>query len=253
MKSEIKDSFIKQWGIEKWNKIVDLAHDMEIFLHYKFRNQENLLRPFMIKKDILDNHYFEIIEFLGDSILNLVVSEYLIEKFKLKKPEELTRIKSMLTKNSYLASLSKALPLKDLERIFDDEIILTKKNYSDCVESILGAMYIDMEYNKEEIKPIILNLIKIEKLPINEIIITNNLKDTKSMLNEWVQKEYEGNVIINYPYRTEGPDHKLQFYVGLQLKRKDGKIIFQEDETGPFDRLKDGEYSVSENFLLKLT
>ena len=160
----------------------------------------------------------------------------------------------MMTKNSYLASLSKgepfSLPLKQFEDLF--EITLTEKHLSDAFEAILGALYIDMDYDKNKIKPIILDMIKIQELNIDEMLLKENLKDKKSLLNEWTQKEYGGEVTITYPYTNKGSDHKPQFYVGLQLINKDGKVIFYEDEIGPFDRLKDGEVAVSEKFLSKI-
>lgn len=254
MDKSTSKEFINKWGEAKWGKMLDLMREIEDHLKYKFMDIENLLQALIVRGDLLDKQHFEMQEFLGDSILNLIISEYLIDNFNLKKPEELTRIKSMMTKNSYLASLSKSepfsVPVKKIEDLF--EITLTEKHLSDAFEAILGAIYIDLGYDKNKIKPIILEMIKIKDLNIEELLLKENLKDKKSLLNEWTQKEYGGEVSVTYPYHNKGSDHKPRFYVGLQLKSKDGKIIFQEDEIGPFDRLKDGEVAVSEKFLLKI-
>ena len=246
--------FINKWGLDKWDKMVKIMNEIEDHLKYTFIDKDNLLQALIVRGDLLDKQHFEMQEFLGDSILNLIISEYLIDNFNLKKPEELTRIKSMMTKNSYLASLSKekpfSLPLKQFEDLF--EITLTEKHLSDAFEAILGALYIDMNFDKNKIKPIILEIIKIQDVNIDEMLLKENLKDKKSLLNEWTQKEYGGEVTIMYPYTNKGSDHRPKFYVGLQLTNKEGKVIFQEDKIGPYDRLKDGEIAISEKFLLKI-
>ena len=82
--------------------------------------------------------FFETYEFLGDSILNLVISEYLVNFLHLQSPNELTKVKSKITKNSYLAQIASNSPLKELEKLY--EVNLSEKYLSDSLESLLGAI-----------------------------------------------------------------------------------------------------------------
>ena len=69
------------------------------------------------------------------------------------------------------------------------------------------------------------------------------------MSREWTQKTYNGESTIKYPYINKGQPHRPLFYVGLKIVSKEGKILHQVNEIGPFDRLKDGEIAISEKFL----
>ena len=250
MSEEFKKLFISFYGEIKWQKFHDLSNEIEIEIGYTFKTKKNLYQALIVRAESLDRGPFEIFEFLGDAILSLIIAEFLVTTLKLKTPNDLTKLRSLLTNNSYLAEVSSSLPIKKIKEIFESE--LTEKHLSDTFESILGAVFFDLEFNKMKIKPIILQLIKIEKIDFTEMLLEENLKDKKSQLNEWVQKTYSGEVTVNYPFEREGPDHKPAFYVGLELKSKDNITIHEEKKIGPFPKLKDGELAIADLFMKKI-
>lgn len=251
MYGELKNTFIDIYKTDTWSRFLDLSQEIEKIIDYTFKNKEYLLQSLIVRAENIDKSSFETFEFLGDAILNLVISEYLVSALKLKTPNDLTKLRSLLTKNAQLAIIAENLPIKDLEKLFGAE--LTEKHLSDSFESLLGAMFLDMEFDKERIKPIILNLLDIEKTDFTDLLLEENLKDKKSQLNEWIQKTYNGEVTVKYPYVNEGLQHKPKFYVGLELISKNDKIIHEEEKIGPFSKLKDGEVAIADHFLKKIT
>ena len=247
---EEQEYFISQFGEVKWHIMLALVTKIQIFIDYTFSNKSFIIRSLFLHVDKQEKMFFETYEFLGDSILNLVISEYLVNSLHLQSPNELTKVKSKLTKNSYLAQIASNSPLKQLENLYEE--VLSEKNLSDSLESLLGAIYIDMQFQKDKIKPIILKMIDVDNLNFSELLREENLKDKKSLLNEWVLKTYGGEVSINYPFENRELPHKPLFYVRLRLVSNDGSILYQEEEDGPFERLKEGELAISDKFLKKI-
>ncbi len=250
MIQNLKNEFIDKFGEVKWQLLENLMLDLEEYLDYSFKNRIHLFRSLLLLGDMPDRIYFETYEFLGDSVLSLIISEYLIDFEKLETPNNLTKVKSFIIKNSNLAQVARKTHLPNLSNVYD--MTITEKHLSDCLESIFGAIYIDMNYNKDKIKPVILKLLKIDQIDIPNLLEENVHIDKKSLLNEWNLKTYNGDVKINYPFISKGPPHKPQFFVGLELIAKDGTIRHKEEMIGPYDRLKDGEIAISEKFLNKI-
>ena len=201
MDFEQQDNFVTQFGELKWHALLALVTKIEKFIDYRFLNKSYIIRSLFLRADKQEKMFFETYEFLGDSILNLVISEYLVNFLHLQSPNELTKVKSKITKNSYLAQIASNSPLKELEKLY--EVNLSEKYLSDSLESLLGAIYIDMGLHKDKIKPIILKMIDVDNLNFSELLLEENLKDKKSLLNEWVLKTYGGEVSINYPFENE--------------------------------------------------
>lgn len=246
----LEDEFIQQFGELKWHVLENLMNELEEFLNYSFTDRDYFIRSLLLLGNLPDRLYFETYEFLGDSVLNLIISEYLTAVVKLRTPNNLTKIKAFLSRNSNLAQIASKTSLAKLSELYD--MTITEKHLSDCLESILGALYIDTNYNKDTIKPIILHLLEIDSIDIPNLLEENIHIDKKTQLNEWNLKTYNGDVKVTYPFENRGPPHKPKFYVGLELIDKDGRIIFEEKKIGPFDRLKDGESAIAEIFLNKL-
>ncbi len=251
MNGELQNNIVANYGENLWLRFLALSEEIEKVIEYSFKNKEYLLQSLLVRAENIDKTSFETFEFIGDAILNLIISEYLVSTLKLKTPNILTKLRSLLTKNSQLATIAENLPIKDLEGLFETE--LTEKHLSDSFESLIGAIFLDMNYDTEKIKPLILNLLGIEKTNFADLLLEENLKDKKSQLNEWIQKTYNGDVIIKYPYINEGLQHKPKFYVGLELISKNDEIIHEEEKIGPFSKLKDGEIAIADRFLKKMS
>lgn len=188
-------------------------------LNLKFKNQ-NLLKQALTHRSYLnENSNFELdhnerLEFLGDAVLELIVTEYLYQNYK--NPEgELTSWRAALVNADMLSKKAKKLGL-------NSEILLSKgeakdigkgRNYilANALEALIGAIYLDQGY--ETAKKFIQENILIE-LPS---ILENKLYlDAKSQFQERAQEEV--NITPEYKVLKEwGPDHDKKFKIGVYL------------------------------------
>ncbi|MDO8663244.1 MAG: ribonuclease III [Candidatus Wildermuthbacteria bacterium] len=196
---------------------------LEKRLDIKFKNKDLLTQAFCHRSYLNENPDFylsqnERLEFLGDAVLELVVTEYLYQEYP-KKPEgELTNWRAALVNAKILGDLAKELK-------FDDFLLLSKgeakelgksRQYilANTFEALVGAAYLDLGYKK--IKEFIeKNLIK--KLPM---IIANELfRDAKSTFQE--QSQERAKITPIYKVLEEwGPDHAKQFIIGVFLDKE---------------------------------
>ncbi|MFW5984878.1 MAG: ribonuclease III [Halanaerobiaceae bacterium] len=168
--------------------------------HKSFANEK--------EDDFQDN---ERLEFLGDSVLDLAISSYLYQAHPCKPEGELAKMRSVLVSEPVLAQKSQAIDLGDfifLGRGEEQTGGRTRKSIlADTLEAVLGAYYLDKNYQQAE--NFILDFFKKE---IKEVASGNYQKDYKTILQEVIQKDNTG-----YPeYRvvkTEGPDHNKMFVV----------------------------------------
>ena len=124
---------------------------IEKILNYSFRNKKHLLLAFVHKsffnenKGVIDG-YNERLEFLGDSVLNLIISEYLFHKFKDEKEGILSFLRSRIVDTPSCALFLKKLKLEKYMLLGRGEG-KTKRGretiLADLFEAILGAIYLD--------------------------------------------------------------------------------------------------------------
>ena len=161
----------------------------------------------------------EKLEFLGDSILGLVVSEHLYRTQPDKNEGDLARIKSFVVSESSLEAIAKGLKV-------DNFILIGRgEEYSggraktailaDCMEAILGAFYLDSGF--KAVKKLILDLFVPE---IQKVLDDKHKKDYKTLLQEYVQKHFKSYPRYIIEKRT-GPDHDRTFWVSVKIEGKD--------------------------------
>lgn len=125
----------------------------------------------------------ERLEFLGDAILDSVISHYLFIKFPFKDEGFLTKLRSRLVSRQTLNNLGVKIGLKELIETNIDKT--AKSIYGDALEALIGAIYLDKGY------PITQQFI-LEKLIGNHIdidAVMSNETDFKSRVIEYCQKE----------------------------------------------------------------
>lgn len=157
--------------------------------------------------------YNERLEFLGDSVLSLIVSEYLFEAFP-KMPEgELTKLRASLVCEKSLAKFSQKLEVGEFLLLGNGEEISGGRTrpsiLADAFEALLAALYLDsdMERAKEYVLEFVKEALK-ESKP--------SFKDYKTMLQEIIQQNREETV--RYHLVGEyGPDHDKRFVVEVHL------------------------------------
>ncbi len=157
----------------------------------------------------------EKLEFLGDSVLGLVVSEYLYEAYEDMVEGDFARIKSFVVSEDSLADIAKRIKVDNFILIGKGEEYSggrTKKAIlADCMEAIFGAYYLDSGYKAVK------SFICASLIPeITKVLENRHRKDYKTLLQEYVQKAYKA-----YPkysvVKKSGPDHNRMFWVNVSV------------------------------------
>ncbi|MDP3057235.1 MAG: ribonuclease III [bacterium] len=201
---------------------------LEKILKVKFKNKD-LLHQAMVHRSYLNENpdfslsHNERLEFLGDAVLELVITDYLYNNYS--NPEgELTNFRAALVNSDMLAKIAKELGL--------DEFLLMSKGESkdtgrarqyimaNAVESVIGAIYLDRGYKVAK-KFIEENIVK--ELP--NILDQKLYQDPKSKFQEESQ-EREGVTPSYEVIKDWGPDHDKHFVIGVFL----GKDLIAKGE-----------------------
>jgi ribonuclease-3 len=164
-------------------------------------------------KQYAGEEYNERLEFLGDSVLQLVITEYLFINYKNKKEGELTKLRSLIVCENSLYEIAKKLNFATFLRMSKGEEITGGRErisiLADSVEAVIAAIYLDQGI--EVAKKFILREFEeiIQKAINNKIIL-----DFKTELQEYLQKD--GEVNISYELvNQEGPAHRRRFFVNV--------------------------------------
>ncbi len=178
-------------------------------LAYQFNDLE-LLNIALTHRSANKNHY-ERMEFLGDAILNVTITDDLYHRFPKASEGDLSRLRASLVKGDTLSELAKSLALGEYLRLGSGELksggFRRNSILADVFESIIGAIYLDG--GNECSKKFILEQFD-ERL--NAADITKNLKDPKTRLQELLQAK--GCDLPNYEItNTSGQAHNQTFDV----------------------------------------
>ena len=161
----------------------------------------------------------ERLEFLGDAVLELAVTEELFERFPDYAEGQMTSLRAALVNYQTIAQVARSVELekfvllsrgeaKDMGRA--REVIL-----ANAMEAVIGAVYSDSGYQKT--KQLIQKFVVEQNL--GNIIKNSLYKDPKSLLQEVVQEKFK--VTPNYQLLEEwGPDHKKIFKMGVYFGDK---------------------------------
>lgn len=189
----------------------------------KFKNRE-LLKLAFTHKSYVNEHREEgtknneRLEFLGDAVLELVVTNHIFEKCPDKPEGELTSFRSALVKGKHLAEVAKELNLGKYLFLSHGEEKSggREKNYilANTVEAVIGAVYLDKNYDAAEK---IINKFIIKRL--DEIIEKGLHIDAKSQFQETCQ-EKEDHTPYYEIIEEEGPDHDKKFTMGAYIDNK---------------------------------
>ena len=190
--------------------------DLEHKLNYYF-NDRNLLKNALLHKSLgnerkeYKNQNNERLELLGDAVLDLIVAEYLYKNYKNASEGTIAKLKAMIVSEPILAKISRQIGVGKFLMLSRGEVMSGGRNresiLADSFEAILGAVYIDS--NLDDARVFALSHIKqyIDHIEENEDIL-----DFKSILQEYVQKEFR--TVPTYKLIAErGPDHMKEFEI----------------------------------------
>ena len=160
---------------------------LESKICYKYK-EINLLELALIHKSSNNKINNERLEFLGDSILNLIISDYLYSNFPQVNEGLLTRMRSFIVKGDTLAKKASELGLLNFIKLSKGTANLSdqRKNsiLEGSIESIIGSVYLDGGWKKAN--RFVLNLFKKE---LSNIMPDQEFRDSKTELQELLQSK----------------------------------------------------------------
>ncbi len=191
-------------------------------IDYTFKKRDNL-REALTHSSILgelppggDNTTYERLEFLGDSVLGLVTTDYLMKKFPKENEGQLTKKKSLLVSRGVLSKKAEKLKLKE-HIILSDNAQKGGVHGQDSIqaavlEALIGALYIDggFEVARRFIERHILG-------DIQNFIEHRDHINYKSELQEWTQRTH-GSYPEYLIRSTRGPDHDKIFFIEVKIE-----------------------------------
>lgn len=194
---------------------------IEEYIKYTFKNKD-LLKQALTHKSATGLTNNERLEFLGDAVLKLAISEYLYTTRNEMNEGEMTKIRASVISDNTLANVAKRINIGDYMSCSGAEKksggCNKKSIIGDALEAIFGAIYLDS--GLIDATNAIVLLLKQEINNLEE----NGLTDYKSTLQEITQKAK-----INLPkYNIEketGPEHDKNFHVSCSVKIKDATIL----------------------------
>lgn len=241
-----------------------MIEELESKLSYHFRDKELLVNALThksynegIKKDLVNN---EKLEFLGDSVINLVVTDLLFKRLKKSNEGDLSKLKAHLVSTNFLFEIARSIDLNEYVLLGRGEEKnggrRNKKIISSLFEAVVGAIYIDSSFRIAA--SVVLPFFKdfLQSLTRKDV----KINDYKSELQEIVQKHKK--ILPVYEILDEsGKSPHMVFcaavYLGnVEIGRGSGKSKRQAEQNAALDALeKIDEFinyeKLSEIFFLK--
>jgi ribonuclease-3 len=184
-------------------------------------NDLNLLKQACTHRSYLNENkgagleHNERLEFLGDAVLELVVTSYLFRKYPGKNEGDLTSYRSALVNTHSLSRVATVLGVNEFLLLSKGESKDTGRARSiimaDSIEAIIGAVYLDQGYNGAA-NFISQNLLEV--IDIDEIVEKKLWLDAKSRFQERAQEE-TGLTPSYKTLKEVGPDHNKEFTLGV--------------------------------------
>lgn len=199
---------------ERQNELNRLENKLGInFFNKNLLNQALTHSSYAHEKSQPDN---ERLEFLGDAVLKLVITEYLYNKFPELAEGDLTKIRATVISDDTLAQVGRRVELGEFLQLSANEIKSggqkRKSNVANVFEALLGAVYLDAGLGKA--RDLIVDSLCDE---VEKVSRVGYIRDFKSALQEYAQKQH-----LDLPqYRVikeTGPRHRRVFWMEVKLK-----------------------------------
>ena len=214
--------------------------------NYDFRNTSLLELALTHRSYSAENN--ERLEFLGDAVLDLVLSDVLFQLYPSVNEGNLSLMRASIVNEKSLSSLARELNINDEIILGEGETISggQQRNsiLANTIEAIVGAIYMDSDFETAA------GVIKtIFKESIDSIDLSSSYKDDKSTLQELLQQQ-QNNLPEYLLIKTTGEKHDQNFFIDCVIKDegittsgegKTIKIAEQEAARKALIRLKDGK------------
>ena len=203
-------------NITNINDLIGIIQGLEKKLNYTFKDKQILIKALShssfsneLKSKNVKAECNERLEFFGDSVLSLTVSEYLYTNYPNLPEGELSKVRAGTVCEKALAKFANEIELgKYLFLGHGEELSHGRERASilaDAFEAVLAAMYID-----GGIEPVKAFLLPFATEEIKQIVARGNTKDYKSMLQQFVQQE-QGDILEYKLVNESGPAHDRVF------------------------------------------
>ena len=223
-----------------------LIEELSKRLKIEFNNRHLLLEAIThssYAKPKVKVEYNERLEFLGDAVLQLVISDHLYNKYSEKTEGELSKLRSLIVCENSLYKIATTWNLGKFIRMSKGEEFTGGRNrvsiLADAVEAIIASIYLDrgMEVAREFVLE---NFKEIIKLAAENKIIM----DYKSKLQEYYQQLGDSEIVYD-TIKFEGPPHRRKFFV---------KVLVNNEIEGYGEGYskKEGEQKAAKDLLNKL-
>ena len=204
-------------------KRLEILHDLEGKITYRF-SDINLLSTALTHRSYVNENQQQAVsdnermEFLGDSVLGLCVSDLIIKKYVNYPEGTLTQVRAALVNEKHLAQLGRNLQIGDcllLGRGEENSDSRDKDSFlANAFEAIIAAIYLDSGF--DEVKTIITKLI--EPL-LKDDNVSSDYFDYKTALQELCQRKYKTTPLYMVT-GSNGPDHDKKFEVKVVIVNK---------------------------------
>ncbi|MCD5389986.1 MAG: ribonuclease III [Candidatus Pacebacteria bacterium] len=197
--------------------------EFEKKFNIEFNNKSLLKQAFIHRSYINENkglglEHNERLEFLGDAVLELVVTRFLFEKYPETKEGVLTAYRSSLVRTESISAAARAMGMNDLLKLSKGESrdMGKARDYilANAFESFVGAVYLDLGY--ESAKGIIAGVLFDN---IEQVILEGTWKDAKSYVQEMAQEHYSETPRYEL-VSALGPDHDKHFVMAIYFGDK---------------------------------
>lgn len=223
---------------------MNTAESFETKIGYSFKNRA-YLETALTHSSYANEHKLksnERLEFLGDAVLSLIVSENLFTRFREDDEGDLSKIRASLVCEKGLFELARKIDLQDHIRLGNGEEQTGGRNrasvVSDAFEALLAAIFLDSDFLTA--KEWLLSLMKEELERSGEV----PSDDYKTIIQEITQKGGRGKVSYKL-VSSSGPDHDKKFVCAVMV---DGKMLAE----GEGRSKKDAEQAAAKNAIEKL-
>ena len=196
----------------------NLNKELEIILNYRFKNSK-LLQQSLIHKSFDNHDNNEKLEFLGDRVLGLIISKKLIEIYPDEKEGIIDKKFANLVNKKTCSNIARDLNIKKFMFLGESHKFLDRsdnKIMSDCLEALVGAIYLDGGLKSAE--KFVLNFWK--KYLENSVL---PLIDAKTQLQEHSLKKFKQLPKYTF-YKKTGPQHNPVFKTDVQIPNSKKEI-----------------------------
>ncbi len=158
----------------------------------------------------------ERLEFLGDAVLDTILSDYLFEKFPDANEGFMTKIRSRIVNKEILNQLAVSMGIDKILVSNVSSNSSTRNLYGDALEALIGALFVDKGFKKT--KNLFIKRVFNKYLDLSQIVDTDT--DYKSLVFEWIQK-HKTNLTFEYKEEYDFKLKKSVFSATLVINKEE--------------------------------